>query len=86
MIMMIVRNAPLKCKGYIKNTLVEIDSNVFVGDISARVRDALWDFVVNHKCDAIIVWDEQGCMRHKSRGKFVLKAGFLFNIKPPRGG
>ena len=43
MIVMILEKAPAALRGELTRWLIEPRSGVFVGHVSARVRDALWD-------------------------------------------
>lgn len=38
-----VTNCPPKLRGDLTKWLMEIDTGVFVGNLNARVRDAVWD-------------------------------------------
>lgn len=49
MIVVSVSNCPMKLRGDITKWLMEIDTGVFVGNLNAKVRDALW----NRICDNI---------------------------------
>ncbi|MEA4811882.1 MAG: type I-E CRISPR-associated endoribonuclease Cas2e [Anaerolineaceae bacterium] len=43
MIVMILESVPQGLKGELSRWLIEPKSGVFVGDVSARVRDQLWE-------------------------------------------
>lgn len=45
MIVITMTNCPPKLRGDLSRWLIEIDTNVFVGNLSARVRDAIWNRV-----------------------------------------
>ncbi len=45
MIVISLSTVPAKLRGYLSIYLWEIDTNVFVGNVSARVRDLLWERV-----------------------------------------
>ena len=64
MTVLIVENAPNNLKGKICLWLLEVKSGVFVGNISSRVRDLLWDKVCSNKNQpALLVFNynnEQG--------------------------
>ena len=49
MIVIILSNCPQKLKGDITRWLFEVETGVYVGNLNARVRDALWDRI----CDNI---------------------------------
>lgn len=43
MVVITLSNCPPKLKGDLTRWLIEIDTGVFVGNLNARVRDAVWD-------------------------------------------
>jgi CRISPR-associated protein Cas2 len=43
MIVMIFENTPAGLKGELSRWMIEPKSGVFIGDLSARVRDLLWE-------------------------------------------
>ena len=43
MILMILENVPSSARGELTRWLIEVKSGVFVGHVSARVRDKLWE-------------------------------------------
>ncbi len=43
MVVIVLSNCPQKLRGDLTRWLFEIDTNVFVGNMNARVRDAVWD-------------------------------------------
>jgi len=45
MVVLIVENAPQSLRGEISRWLIEPRAGVFVGRVSARVRDKLWEMV-----------------------------------------
>lgn len=45
MLVITVKNCPPKLRGDLTKWLIEIDTGVFVGNLSARVRDSLWERV-----------------------------------------
>jgi CRISPR-associated protein, Cas2 family len=47
MIIMILENVPTGLRGELSRWLIEPKTGVFVGDLSARVRDKLWEKCVN---------------------------------------
>lgn len=49
MIVMILENVTAGMRGELTRWLIEPKSGVFVGDVSARVRDLLWDKCRNKK-------------------------------------
>jgi CRISPR-associated protein Cas2 len=55
MVVMIVENVPVSLRGELTRWLLEPKAGVFVGTVSALVREKLWDKVCKAK-------DEGGCM------------------------
>lgn len=53
----IVEAVPPRLRGHLRRYLVEVSSGVFVGDLSSRVRDRLWERVLRSSGDgrAILV-------------------------------
>ena len=49
MIVMILRKVPAGVRGELSRWLVEVKTGVFVGHVSARVRDKLWEKCVRAK-------------------------------------
>jgi CRISPR-associated protein Cas2 len=43
MVVMILENVPVSLRGELTRWLLELKSGVFVGHVSARVRDKLWE-------------------------------------------
>jgi CRISPR-associated protein Cas2 len=43
MVIMILNNVPAGVRGDLSRWLIEVKSGVFVGQVSARVRDKLWE-------------------------------------------
>lgn len=43
MIVVTLRNCPVSLRGDLSKWLLEVNTNVYVGNVSARVRDALWE-------------------------------------------
>lgn len=43
MIVMVLENVPASLRGELTRWLLEVKTGVFVGHVSARVRDKLWD-------------------------------------------
>lgn len=65
MIVIVLSKCPPSLRGDLTRWLFEIDTNVFIGRITARVRDELWDRVVRSSGDgrAIMAYNsksEQG--------------------------
>ena len=49
MIVMVLRKVPAGVRGELSRWLVEVKTGVFVGHVSARVRDKLWEKCVRAK-------------------------------------
>lgn len=65
MIVVVVQNAPSGLRGHIARWLTEIASGVYVGNLSARVRERLWSVIAEGigTGSATMVWstrNEQG--------------------------
>lgn len=45
MVVMVLENAPTSVRGELTRWMLELRAGVFVGNISAAVRDALWQMV-----------------------------------------
>jgi CRISPR-associated protein Cas2 len=45
MVVMILERAPTSVRGYLTRWLLEAKAGVFVGNVSAMVRDKLWEMV-----------------------------------------
>ena len=65
MIVISIENAPIPIRGELSKWLIELKPGVFVGNVSADVRDRLWEKLENCKenIDAIMVFstnNEQG--------------------------
>ncbi|MDE6707091.1 MAG: type I-E CRISPR-associated endoribonuclease Cas2e [Oscillospiraceae bacterium] len=48
MVVITLNNCPQKLRGDLSKWLIEINTGVFVGDLNARVRDAVWDRICEH--------------------------------------
>lgn len=46
MIVLRIQKAPNHLSGYIRRFLMEVDKGVYVGNVSRRVQDALWQRVI----------------------------------------
>lgn len=49
MIIMVLNNVPVRVRGDLTRWLVEVKSGVYVGQVSARVRDKLWERCSNSR-------------------------------------
>ncbi len=58
MLVIVVENAPPRLRGRLAVWLIEIRAGVYVGDLSARVRDMLWAACVDgiEEGNAIMAW------------------------------
>lgn len=70
MIVIILTAVPQSLKGHVSLYLHKINSNVYAGDLPARVRGMLWQHIENHhgKGTASIVWMESNRLRFLSTG------------------
>lgn len=65
MIVLVLQNVPQGLRGQVTRWLLEIDSGVYVGNLGARVRERLWNTVIDGAGtgSATMVWsarNEQG--------------------------
>mgnify|MGYP000864007237 CR=1 FL=1 len=69
MIVMILENVTTGMRGELTRWLIEPKSGVFVGDVSARVRDLLWDKCRNKKGEGgvIQIWSTNTEQKFKIR-------------------
>lgn len=81
---------PPKVKGFLTNWLLEIDTGVYVGNVSARVRDDVWKIITENigAGKAIMVYStntEQGLNFYTFNSEFVPVdyEGILLVRKPP---
>jgi len=51
MTVIVMENAPVSLRGELTRWLLETKAGVFVGNISAMVRDRLWDKICEKHCD-----------------------------------
>lgn len=61
MIVITLTKCPLKLRGDLSKWLIEINTGVYVGKVSARVRDALWKRICENISDghAMMVFSAQ---------------------------
>ena len=65
MVVFVIENSPEKLRGELTRWLIEIKAGVFIGKVSAMVRDKLWNKVENERpaLHAVQIYDannEQG--------------------------
>ncbi len=48
MVVMTLEKVPASLRGELSRWLIEVQTGVYVGNVSATVRDLLWDKVVQH--------------------------------------
>ena len=51
MIVVTLSDCPARLRGDLTKWLIEINTGVYVGQVSARVRDELWDRICEHVKD-----------------------------------
>jgi CRISPR-associated protein Cas2 len=58
MLVIVLENAPPRLRGRLALWLLEVRAGVYVGSYSSRIRDMLWDQVINGLDDgnAVMVW------------------------------
>jgi CRISPR-associated protein Cas2 len=68
MVVLVLTACPAGLRGHVTRWLLEISAGVFVGHVSARVRDELWQQVLDHVKDgkALMVYS----LRHEQRLAF----------------
>ena len=49
MLIMVLNNVPVGVRGNLTRWLVEVKSGVYIGQVSARVRDKLWEQCIESK-------------------------------------
>lgn len=49
MIVVNISNGPPKLRGFLSKYLWEIDAGVYVGNVNARIREALWSRIIDNK-------------------------------------
>ena len=58
MLVIVVENVPPRLRGRLAVWLLEIRAGVYVGDVSRRVREMLWDTIVkgSDEGNAVMAW------------------------------
>lgn len=58
MLVIVVENAPPRLRGRLAVYLIEIRAGVYIGDVNARLRDKLWEFVEAgiEEGNAVMAW------------------------------
>ena len=89
MIVLTLSKCPNALRGDLTKWMFEIDTNVFVGRMSARVRDEIWKRVVEFSADgrAVLVYTVNNEQRfefrtHNSKGEVVDLDGIKLFMKP----
>ena len=69
MIVMILEKVPTSLRGELTRWLIEVKTGVFVGHVSARVRDKLWEKCCNAKRIGGVtqIWSTNTEQRYKMR-------------------
>jgi CRISPR-associated protein Cas2 len=63
MIVLVVSNCPQTLRGDLSKWLFEVSVGVYVGKVSARVRDRMWDRIISSATEATLIYpvrNEQG--------------------------
>jgi len=88
-IVLTLSKCPNALRGDLTKWMFEIDTNVFVGRMSARVRDEIWKRVVEFSADgrAVLVYTVNNEQRfefrtHNSKGEVVDLDGIKLFMKP----
>ena len=58
MIVFVVEDIPPAFRGELKNSLLEVKPFVFVGNVSKRIREILWNAVKQHSKSAILAYSD----------------------------
>jgi CRISPR-associated protein Cas2 len=92
MTVLVLTACPEGLRGHLTRWLMEISAGVFVGHVSARVRDLLWVRVVELAKDgrAIMVYNQQNEQRlafkvHGHHWQPIDFDGLLLMCRPPAG-
>lgn len=58
MLVIVVENIPLRLRGRLAVFLVEVRTGIYVGDLSKRVREMLWEQVKSYcqEGNAAVIW------------------------------
>lgn len=58
MLVIAVENVPPKLRGRLGVYLIEVRAGVYVGDVSKRVREMLWEQVIGESADGngVMIW------------------------------
>ena len=75
MMVLILQSVPAGVRGEIAKWLVEPFPGVFVGHVSARVRDKLWEKCKAHKKvnGVVQIWSTNSEQRYRMRGHGTLR-------------
>ncbi|MEA4909282.1 MAG: type I-E CRISPR-associated endoribonuclease Cas2e [Anaerolineaceae bacterium] len=91
MIVMVTQNVPPSLRGHISRYLIETANGVYIGQLSARVRDKLWEKCEAGRKDGVIfqAWStntEQGfALRIAGGNRCVVDwEGVLLMLEPGR--
>lgn len=89
MVVLVLTACPSGLRGHLTRWLLEISAGVFVGHVSARVRDLMWERVVELSKDgrAIMVYSTRGEQRlafkvHRHDWKTVDLDGVQLMLRP----
>lgn len=89
MLVLTLTNCPIKLRGDVTKWLVEINTGVFVGKVSARVRDYLWQRILenvkNGSATMVYSMDNEQHMEfriHNSENQIIDFDGVKLVMKP----
>ncbi len=79
MMVLILQSVPAGVRGEIAKWLVEPFPGVFVGHVSARVRDKLWEKCISNKRvnGVVQIWSTNTEQRYKMRGHGTIRREVL---------
>ena len=93
MVVLVLTACPSGLRGHLNRWLLEVSAGVFVGHVSARVRDLMWERVVELAKDgrAIMIHSARGEQRlafkvHRHDWKPVDLDGVQLMLRPVEGG
>lgn len=92
MVVLVLTACPVGLRGHLTRWLLEVSAGVFVGHVSARVRDLMWERVVELAKDgrAIMIHSAKGEQRlafkvHRHDWKPVSLDGVQLMLRPSEG-
>lgn len=84
MFILITKGAKPRIKGDLRNTLLEIQPNIFLGAGSTRIRQFVWKSAIDNIGNAAIVYPDGKYYKIETCGAFadkIVKIGATYFIK-----